>query len=191
MNRLALSLVASLLTLTAIPFAQAQTGTTAAPGGIVIADHVKTRAQVAEINYVDRTVVLKGEDGKTIELKVGPQAKNFNQVRVGDYVNADFYSSTAIFVHKADEPPSAGGMDLVQLAAPGERPGGLVSSTRELIARVNDVDPQNHTITVTGPSGIPATIKVGDSVQNLDQIKKGDNVIVRYTQAVALSVEKS
>lgn len=194
MNRLGPALVASVLTLGSIPFAQAQTGTTAAPGaarGVVIADHVRTRAQVEAIDYSDRTVVLKGEDGNTITLKVGPQAKNFDQVKVGDQVQADFYTSTAIFVRKSDEPPSFSGADTVQLAAAGETPGGVVASTREITARVDAIDLPSRVITLTGPRGNTASFKVSDAVQNLDQIQKGDQVVVRYTEAIALGVDKS
>lgn len=101
MSRSAVSMVASLLLLTPASLAMAQTGTTAAPGaaprGVVIADHVQANAKVEAIDYAARTVVLKGEGGRAIELKVGPSAKNFDQVKVGDNVKADFYTSTAIF----------------------------------------------------------------------------------------------
>jgi hypothetical protein len=195
MNRLGLSFVASMLTLGAIPFAQAQTGTSTAPGavarGIVITDHIHARAQVETIDYADRTVVLKGDDGKTITLKVGPQAKNFDQVKAGDQVQADFYTSTAIFVRKSDEPPSASMEDMVQLAAPGETPGGVMANMREVSATVDAVDLQNRIITLTGPLGNTASFKVGDAVQNLERIQKGDQVVVRYTEALALGVDKS
>ncbi len=190
MNRPGLSLAATILTLGLIPFAQAQTGTTAAPGGVVVVDHVQARAQVQEINYADRTVVLKGEDGNTVTLKVGPEAKNFDRVKVGDQVQADIYTSTAISVRKSDEPPSETQQDTVQLAAAGETPGGVMTSTREITARVDAVDPQNRTITLTGPRGNTGSLKVGDAVQNLDRIQKGDQVVVRYTEAVALRVDK-
>lgn len=195
MDRTRLSIVALMLTLGSMPFARAQTGTTATPGamepGVVTADHIRTRAQVEAIDYGDRTVVLKGEGGNTVTLKVGPEAKNFDQVKVGDQVQADFYTSTAIFVRKSDEPPSISGADTVQLAAPGETPGGVMVSTREMTATVDAVDPQNRVITLTGPRGNTASFKVGDAVQNLDRIQKGDQVVVRYTEAVALRVDKT
>jgi hypothetical protein len=106
MNRIALTLCTAMLALGSPSLlAQAQTGTTTAPGavmrGLVIADHVQMQAQVAAINYADRTVMLKGQDGKTVTLKVGPEAKNFDKVKVGDQVRADFYRSTAIALRKA------------------------------------------------------------------------------------------
>lgn len=195
MSRSVVSLSIAALILAAVSPATAQTGTTAAPGaaprGIIIADHVHAKAQVEAIDYTARTVTLKGEGGREIELKVGPQAKNFDQVKVGDDVTADFYASTAIFLRKSDEPPAAAGADLVEVAAPGERPAGVVVGTREITARVDAIDPQARMITLTGPRGNSRSFKLGDAVQHIDQIKKGDEVVLRYTEAIALAVDKS
>ena len=57
-----------------------------------------------------------------------------------------------------------------------------------LIADVVDVDPKASTITLKGPKG--NTVKL--DVRNPDQfkvVKKGDQVEVTYTEALALSVE--
>jgi hypothetical protein len=196
MNRIALTLFAAMLALgSPALLAEAQTGTTTAPGGamrgLVIADHVQVRAQVQAINYADRTVVLKGQNGKTVTLKVGPQAKNFDKVKVGDQVRADFYTSTAIELREAaGEPPSAHETEAVEVAAPGEQPHGMMVRTREISARIDAVDAQKREVTLTGPRGNTATLKVSDAVQNLDQVKKGDQVVVRYTEAIALAVDK-
>jgi hypothetical protein len=195
MNRTAPTLFAAVLVLgLSSPLAQAQTGTTTAPGsamrGLVIADHIQMRAQVDAINYADRTVVLKGQDGKTVTLKVGPEAKNFDKVKVGDQVRADFYRSTAIALRKAGGPPTAHETEAVEVAAPGEQPHGIMVRTREISATIDAVDVPKRMVTLTGPQGNSATLKVSDAVQNLDQVKKGDQVVVRYTEAVALAVEK-
>ena len=91
----------------------------AAPRGVIIEDHVQANAQVEAIDYSARTVVLKGEGGRAIELKVGPGAKNFDQVKVGDNVKADFYRSTAIFLRKSSEAPAAAGASTARCSATG------------------------------------------------------------------------
>ena len=195
MSRSAIYTVASLLLLAPLSLATAQTGTTAAPGavsrGLVIADHVQAKAQVQAIDYGARTVVLKGEGGNLIELKVGPNAKNFDQVKVGDQVQADFYTSTAIFLRKSSAPPSAAAAEVVELAAPGEKPAGVVVNTREITATVDAIDPRTRMISLTGPRGNTVSFKLGDAVQDLDQIHPGDQVVVRYTEALAMAVDKS
>jgi len=73
----------------------------------VVAREVSINATVEAIDYDKRTVDLKGPKGNVVTLKVGPEAKNFNQVKVGDRVAAKYYESTAIEVRKPNEPPFA------------------------------------------------------------------------------------
>lgn len=194
MNRALLSFVVPMLTLGAIAVAAAQTGTTTAPGGaargLIIADHVHGQAQVTAIDYAKRSVTLKGADGQSVTLTVGPQARNFDKVKVGDQVKADYYRSTAVFLRKSDQPPAASATQVVQVAGPGEQPGGLMVRTREISARVDAVDQQQRLVTLTGPRGNRAILKVEDTVPDLAQIKQGDQVVVRYTEALAVAVDK-
>jgi len=58
-----------------------------------------------------------------------------------------------------------------------------------LTAKVTAVDPKKGTVTLMGPEGKSKTMKVSKKV-NLKQLKKGDDVTVRYTEALAILVEK-
>ncbi|MGN6718911.1 MAG: hypothetical protein ACTHLX_16135 [Candidatus Binatia bacterium] len=78
------------------------------------------------IDYDKRTVDLKGPRGNVVTLKVGPEAKNFKQIKTGDHVTAKYYRATAIYVRKPNEPPFVEGGSAVQVAAPGQKPDGVV-----------------------------------------------------------------
>ena len=56
-------------------------------------------ATVEEIDYKARTVTLKGPEGNAVTLKVGPEAKRFDNVKKGDEVYVSYTVSTAISVH--------------------------------------------------------------------------------------------
>jgi len=71
--------------------------------------------------------------------------------------------------------------------APGAVAG---AATTQVTAKVIAVDPANRTVTLQSASGKTRTIEVGDQVRNFDQIKVGDTVHAKYTQAVALEVKK-
>ena len=64
------------------------------------------------------------------------------------------------------------------------------AATSELTAKVIAVDPAQRTVTLQGASGQTRTIEVGDQVRNFDQIKVGDTVHAKYTQALALELKK-
>jgi hypothetical protein len=73
-------------------------------------------------------------------------------------------------------------------AKPGERPGGAAMKQVVILADVVDVDPKGKTISLRGPKGNVTKL----NVQNPDQfkvVKKGDQVEVVYTEAVAITLE--
>jgi Cu/Ag efflux protein CusF len=73
----------------------------AKPGQKPSAIAVKTEtvtATVQTIDYNTRMVTLLAPNGNTRTLKVGPEAKRFNEVKVGDQVTITATASTAISV---------------------------------------------------------------------------------------------
>lgn len=173
---------------------QAQSGSTAPSGTshpiVVAADSQVTTAKVLAVDTADRTVVLQGDNGQEITLEVGKDAQNLDQVKPGDTVKAQFITAAAVSLRKADDPPTMTEDQTVELAPRGAQPGGVIVDTKQITATVDNVDYQNRIVTLTGPRANTESFKVGDNVQDLQQVKRGDQVVVRYTQAVALSVEK-
>jgi hypothetical protein len=43
---------------------------------------------------------------------------------------------------------------------------------------------------LTGPDGDPVKLVVDDRVQRLNEVKKGDIVVVRYTEAIGMKMIK-
>lgn len=76
-------------------------------------------------------------------------------------------------------------------AAAASAPGAVAgAATAQITAKVTAVDPAKRSVTLQSASGKTRTIEVGDQVRNFDQIKVGDTVHVKYTQALALEVKK-
>jgi Cu/Ag efflux protein CusF len=73
------------------------------------------------------------------------------------------------------------------VTAPGRVAG---AATTEVTAKVIAVDPAQRTVTLQDASAKTRTIEVGDQVRNFDQIKVGDTVHAKYTQALALELKK-
>ena len=65
--------------------------------------------------------------------------------------------------------------------------GGVVTVTAKIIA----IDQATRMVTLQGPSGRKVTMKVGDQVKNLAQVKAGDELVVKYAEAVSIALEKS
>ena len=62
------------------------------------------------------------------------------------------------------------------------------TETTTVRATVKAVDMNTRTVTLVGPQGETKTLKVGDQVKNLAQVKPGDTVVARFYDAVAYVV---
>jgi hypothetical protein len=160
---------------------------TGAPG-VVMADVAVINATVEAVDKDKRTVTLKGSGGRTVTLKVGPNAKNFDQIKVGDKVKGKFLDSVALFVRKAGTPPDAAEMQAVSVAPRGQKPKAMTVDTVEISAKVEKIDYKKRLITLKGPEGNTKTIKVDPRVKRLDEIKVGDDIVLRHTEAMAIEV---
>jgi hypothetical protein len=64
----------------------------------------------------------------------------------------------------------------------------VVLGAEEARATVETVDQQTRTVLLRGPTGALLTVHAGPEVRNLPQVKPGDQVVVRYAEAVAARI---
>jgi hypothetical protein len=159
------------------------------PGGIVVEVSTIT-ATVEAIDYKARTVTLKGPEGNIVTMKVGEEAKNFNQVAKGDKVTFDYYAALAVDVQKSTGEPKSVQTQKITRAKPGDKPGGTIESTAYVTAKVEQIDYQSRMVTLRGPEGNIMSFKAGDQVKRLNEVVVGDEVVVQYVLAVVISVRK-
>ncbi|OPY64647.1 MAG: hypothetical protein A4E57_03473 [Syntrophorhabdaceae bacterium PtaU1.Bin034] len=175
---------------TLAPAQAPQRGTMGEKPGIVEEQLVTTTATVQAIDKANRVVTLKSPDGKVFDVKVGEEVRNLPQVKVGDRVEAKYYQSVAVQVQK---PGQAGGVtstETMTRARPGERPAGAAAREITVTATVQAIAPDKKSVTLKGPEGKTVDVAVRDP-GNLENVSVGDQVVIRYTEAVAVSVEKA
>lgn len=160
------------------------------PGGVV-ANEVTSTAIVMEINAEQRVVTLKFADRSAKAYKLGPEVRNFDQLKVGDQVRTTLVESVALFIRKPSEEPFAGQVQTVQVAAKGAKPGVITTDTSEIRGTVEAIDYAARTVTLKGPGGNMAICNVDESVKNFKNVSLGDEIVLRVTNAMALVVEKA
>jgi hypothetical protein len=183
-------LVLSLVAAAAAPLpASAQQPTTTvvtSPGKGTIAETVKITATVEAIDKAKRTVTLKGPK-RTETIAVGPDVRNFDQVKVGDKVVVEYVQALSLELRKAGQAPvnaaAAGGAR----ADAGQKPAGVVGAQVTVTTDVIDLDPARQVVVIKGPQGNVFELKVRDPEQ-FKLVKKGDQIQVTYTEALALAV---
>jgi len=149
---------------------------------------IKRTATVQDVDLANRVVTLKGEKGNVFDLKVGEEAKNLPQVKVGDLVTVQYYESLAFEVTKPGQAVATGAAAGVASAKPGEKPAGIAAGQVTLTATVEAIDAKKSHVTLKGADGKTQEIKVKDP-KNLVNVKVGDQVAIAYTEALAISVE--
>jgi hypothetical protein len=188
----ALALTAAALaapTLAQQPAATGGAAVASEPGKAAVVRAAELSAQVIGIDKATRTLTLKGPKGNVVDVVAGDEVKNFDQIKLGDLVVARYAEAITLELRKTKA--SAGDVAVREEAArakPGERPAVAGGRQVTAIADVTAVDPKKSTITLKGPRGNEVTL----NVQNPEQfkvVKKGDQVEVTYTEALALSVE--
>jgi hypothetical protein len=144
---------------------------------------------VEAVDLANRVVTIKGSKGRTIDLKVGEEAKNLDQVKVGDKVVAKYYESIAFRMKKPGEAEGVTAEQAVGAAKPGELPAAVLANQVTVTATVADISPKKTYVTLKGPEGKTVDVKVRNP-QNLKNVKVGDQVVITYTQAFAIALDK-
>lgn len=156
--------------------------------GLHATEWKKFTATVTDINYEYRRVFLMDSEGNSTTLAIDPQARNFEQVKKGDKVIIETAEAFAIQVTPSGEKPGHDSITYVQVAKPGEKPRGVAIQTQQVTATVEAIDYKSRTVTMKGPEGNTRVFKVDPVVKRLNEVKKGDHITVKLTEAVALSV---
>jgi hypothetical protein len=159
--------------------------------GVMVGDSMIMTATVEAIDKADREVTLRGPAGDIATIEVDKAVKNFDQIKVGDEVHAEYYQSVAVFIGKPGDDPGATAGVAVATAKKGQKPGAVTVETTDVIVAIRAIDRDNRTVTVQGPHGHLMTMGVDQQVKAYDQLKVSDTVQIRYTEAVAIWVTKA
>jgi Cu/Ag efflux protein CusF len=184
-------IIAALIVVAPAAWAQQDTSVQVmkAPGTATIKGTNTVKATVQEIDAATRTVVLKTSNGRIVEVEVGEEARNFDQLKVGDIVTAVYHESLTLNLKKrGGAAPSVEETPTAERTPAGDKPGGSVGREVKIVANVVAVNPKKQTITLRGPKGNTLDLIVQDPTQFAD-IRKGDQVDAVYTEALAISVE--
>jgi Cu/Ag efflux protein CusF len=87
----------------------------------------------------------------------------------------------------ANAQKSSGDTAVMKESSPGK---ATVAQAHTIVATVEAVDAAQRQITLKGPKGKVVPLTVGPDVRNLEQVKVGDRVAVRYLEALTLTLKK-
>ncbi|WP_332672967.1 hypothetical protein [Aromatoleum sp.] len=169
------------------PAPTGSTVTLSKPGKAAIVSSARITAEVLAVDKATRTVRLKGPQGHAVDVVCGEEVRNFDQIKEGDVVVAQYSQALVLDLKKGGGIRERSERGTLERSAPGEQPAGMAARQVTIVADVIAVDPEKRIITLKGPDRI-----VDLEVQNPEHfnvVMKGDRVEAVYTEALALSIE--
>lgn len=167
---------------------QAEAVVASAPGQGLAAESIQVQGTVKSIDKKKRNVVVVGEQGNEVTITVGPDARNFDQLRKGDIVTLTYVQALAIELQKVSGKVVSERLESEQAVRTklGDKPGGIVQRSIRVVAEVTAIDTKNNTVTLRGPK---RTLEMAvNNPSQLKEVKVGDQIEAVYLEAVGLEV---
>jgi len=149
-----------------------------------------TTAVIEKIDFKDRFVRLRGDDGEELGVFAPPELPRFTELRVGDHVTITYHESTVYRLKGRHAPRPAVSEEVAATESRSPLPGATFTHQVTERVTVKAVDRKAGSITVTSSSGETVTRRV-DNPSDLDGVKPGDYIDITYTQAVLVNVTRA
>lgn len=157
-------------------------------GGVIESKFTAT-ARVSKIDKSSRKVTLTTSDGRPVDFTAGPEIRNFDQLKVGDNVEATISERLVAFVRKGSEDPAVAHAAALATAPKGAKPGALVAEAYEITASVQSIDTSARRATLLFADGQARTVSIRPDVE-MSRYKVGDTVVIRVINSLSLIAEK-
>lgn len=151
---------------------------------------VAVSAAVEEVDSQKRTLLLRSSEGRTFTVKIDKTVNNFDQIKKGDQIKVEYLEALGVYVRKPDWPPAIVEAGNIAVAPKGKPPAAVVVDTIQLTGTVEAIDYAKRTVTLKGPEGKMKTFVVDQTVKRFEKLKKGDEIVLVITEAIAISVQK-
>ena len=153
---------------------------------------VKLDASVEKINKKERELTLKDSDGSMVTMTAGDEIKRFDEISVGDKIEAKYWTFLRAEFREPTAEEKAGPLQIIAEAgiAPKEMtPAGAVGAVVKAVVTVVSINKAERIVAIQGPMGDFLILPVEDDAV-LNNLKVGEVVIMTYAEAVALSLNK-
>ncbi|MCM2678903.1 hypothetical protein [Echinimonas agarilytica] len=148
---------------------------------------ITSNSKIVGIDYPSRTLTIS-RAGQQVTLVASPRVSNFEQLRVGDLVSTEYTESFAVRVQASEGSARIENREQLDMSKEGTEPSISASEVTEVIADILVIDKVNQTVTLKGPTGGEFTLPVRRHPEHLERVEVGDQVVVTYKKAVAISV---
>jgi hypothetical protein len=181
----------TLLPLIAASALAALAGCATAPKPFELKNTLEARASVTQLDLATRVMTLRGPAGNEFTFEVDPAVRNLPQVKVGDEVVVRYYETIGAAMRKPGDSTEASVALADGVADPGDRPAAGIGTRTTLPVTIVAVDAKTNEVRFYGPDKNVRSIELEtpEARAFAKKLKAGDEVIVTFTEALAVSVE--
>ena len=158
------------------------------PGGTLVETY-KITVNVGEIDTASRKVTLVASDGSRNTFTALPSDRTFDQLKAGEQVQATVTRQLVVCLRKNGVALNSAPMIEAGVAPDIAGSDVLKSGTVQRVARVSAIDRKHHQATLDFMDGTSQRFNVRRDV-NLEQVQPGEQVVIRTTSAVVLTLER-
>jgi hypothetical protein len=154
---------------------------------------VTATAKVEAVDLEKRELTLKGPLGDVETVTVDKAVKRLDEIKPGDEVTAKYYVSIAAELR--DPTPEEKENPIMVVSGAERAPkssapaaGGL--RMIRVVATVEGLQRPTRLVTLKGPRGNYMSVRAKDP-KRLEKLHLGDTIVVTFTEALAIAVEKT
>ena len=147
-------------------------------------------AVVEAIDHETRVVTVRKGDGEEITFTASEEARNLDQVAVGDILVAQYIETISVEVLANDGAGAgAAGVSAMARSEKGEMPAMAAMDVTVVTATVEEINLEMNTFKLRGPDG-EISQYTARNPDNLRRAEVGDLVVITVTESIAIKVEK-
>lgn len=153
---------------------------------------IQINAEVVSVNQDTREMVLRMPTGEQMTTVVGAEVERLAEIDAGDFLVVSYVAALAADLREPTEEEKANpwleGAD-AGVAGADESPAGAVISAVRAVCTIEGMNRLTGTVTILDSRGM--THVIGDvKAQRIEELRIGQSVVITFTQAVAVSIEK-
>ena len=151
----------------------------------------KASVVVTKVDVANRHLTVKNDAGEEYTVDVDPAVKNLAQVKAGDKIGLTYYQSVAASMSKPGDATEASGHIKTETAKEGARPGATAQTTTHIPVTIVSVDTEKNVVKFRGQDDLVRTTNVmsPEGKAFIKNLKAGDQVMLTYTESLAIAVE--
>lgn len=153
---------------------------------------IEVQAEVISVDMDTRQLVLEAPTGERFTTIVDPAVKRLAEFAPGDMLVVSYVAALAADLREPTEEelanPWVEGAD-VGIATGDNAPAGAIISAVRAVCTIEGMNRLTGTVTILDSRGVPHVI--GDvKNERIEQLRIGQSVVMTFTQAVAIGLEK-